>query len=184
MRLAHDLGAELVFKPIEQERNFPVMAPFDQSRSALVETVDGTFIGIVGELKQSVIKNFKLPAYVAAASLDTAGLEVVYAKQGSHYQPLSRYPSTSRDISLKVPAQVNYASVYDCIKGVIDSHQELQIVITPISIYQPEDDNSTKTITFNIKFTSLERTLTDKDITPIIEDILAKAGEKFGAAQV
>ena len=183
-QLAHDLGAELVFKPIEQERNFPVMAPFDQSRSALVETVDGTFIGIVGELKQSVIKNFKLPAYVAAASLDTAGLEVVYAKQGSHYQPLSRYPSTSRDISLKVPAQVNYASVYDCIKGVIDSHQELQIVITPISIYQPEDDNSTKTITFNIKFTSLERTLTDKDITPIIEDILAKAGEKFGAAQV
>lgn len=183
-QLAHDLGAELVFKPIEQERNFPVTAPFDQSRSALVETVDGTFIGIVGELKQSVIKNFKLPAYVAAASLDTAGLEVVYAKQGSHYQPLSRYPSTSRDISLKVPAQVNYASVYDCIKGVIDSHQELQIVITPISIYQPEDDNSTKTITFNIKFTSLERTLTDKDITPIIEDILAKAGEKFGAAQV
>ena len=83
-----------------------------------------------------------------------------------------------------MPAQVNYASVYDCIKGVIDSHQELQIVITPISIYQPEDDNSTKTITFNIKFTSLERTLTDKDITPIIEDILAKAGEKFGAAQV
>lgn len=181
-QLAHDLGVELVFKPIEQERNFPVTAPFDQSRSALVEAVDGTFIGIVGELKQSVIKNFKLPAYVAAASLDTAGLEAVYAKRGSHYQPLSRYPSTSRDISLKVPAQVNYASVYGRVKDVIDSHQELQIVITPISIYQPEDDNSTKTITFNIKFTSLERTLTDKDITPIIEGIVAAAAE-LGAVQ-
>ena len=183
-QLAHDLGAELVFKPIEQERNFPVTAPFDQSRSALVETTDGQFIGMVGELKQPVIKNFKLPAYVAAASLDTAGLEAVYAKRGSHYQPLSRYPSTSRDISLKVPAQVNYASVHDCVKRVIDSHQELQIVITPISIYQPDGDNSTKTITFNIKFTSLERTLTDKDIAPIIEEISARAADKFGATQV
>ena len=181
-QLAHDLGTELVFKPIEQERNFPVTAPFDQSRSALVETTDGRFIGMVGELKQSVIKSFKLPAYVAAASLDTAGLEAVYVKRGSHYQPLSRYPSTSRDISLKVPAQVNYASVHDRVKNVIDSHQELHIVITPISIYQPEDDNSTKTITFNIKFTSLERTLTDKDITPIIEEIVAAAAE-LGAVQ-
>ena len=181
-QLAHDLGAELVFKPIEQERNFPVTAPFDQSRSALVETTDGRFIGMVGELKQSVIKNFKLPAYVAAVSLDTAGLEAVYVKRGSHYQPLSRYPSTSRDISLKVPAQVNYASVYDCVKRVIDSHQELQIVIKPISIYQPDGDSSTKTITFNIKFTSLERTLTDKAITPIIEGLVAAAAE-FGAVQ-
>ncbi len=181
-QLAHDLGAELVFKPVEQELNFPVTAPFEQSRSALVETTDGQFIGMVGELKQSVIKNFKLPAYVAAASLDTAGLEAVYAKRGSHYQPLSRYPSTSRDLSLKVPAQVNYASVYGCVKDVIDSHQELQIVITPISIYQPDGDNSTKTITFNIKFTSLERTLTDKDITPIIEGIVAAAAE-LGAVQ-
>ena len=181
-QLARDLGAELVFKPIEQDLNFPVTAPFDQSRSALVETTDGQFIGMVGELKQSVIKNFKLPAYVAAASLDTAGLEAVYAKRGSHYQPLSRYPSTSRDLSLKVPARVNYASVYGCVKDVIDSHQELQIVITPISIYQPDGDNSTKTITFNIKFTSLERTLTDKDITPIIEGIVAAAAE-LGAVQ-
>ena len=183
-QLAHDIGAELVFKPIEQERNFPVTAPFDQSRSTLVETTDGTFIGIVGEPKQSVIKNFKLPAYVAAASLDTAGLEAIYANHVSNYQPLSRYPSTSRDLSLKVPAKVNYASVYDCVKSVIDSHQELHIVITPIAIYQPDGDNSTKTITFNIKFTSLERTLKDKDVTPIIEEISARAADKFGATQV
>ena len=183
-QLAHDIGAELVFKPIEQERNFPVTAPFEQSRSALVETTDGTFIGMVGELKQSVIKNFKLPAYVAAASLDTAGLEAVYANHVSNYQPLSRYPSTSRDLSLKVPAQVNYASVYGCVKDVIDSHQELQIVITPISIYQPDGDSSTKTITFNIKFTSFERTLTDKDTAPIIEEIAVVAAEEFDAAQV
>ena len=116
--------------------------------------------------------------------MDTAGLEAIYANHVSNYQPLSRYPSTSRDLSLKVPAKVNYASVYDCIKSVIDSHQELHIVITPIAIYQPDGDSSTKTITFNIKFTSLERTLTDKDTAPIIEEIAVVAAEEFDAAQV
>jgi len=182
-QLAHDLGAELVFKPIEQERNFPVTAPFDQSRSALVETTDGTFIGMVGELKQSVIKNFKLPAYVAAASLDTAGLEAVYAKQGSHYQPLSRYPSTSRDISLKVPAHVNYVSVAQSIDRVLEA-VEIDVAFHVVSIYQPPDDTSTKTLTFRLVFTSHQRTLVDSDITPIIESIQQTIQQTYGAELV
>ena len=183
-QLAHDLGAELVFKPIEQDLNFPVTAPFEQSRSALVEATDGQLIGIVGELKQSVIKNFKLPAYVAAASLDTAALEDIYANRRSNYQPLSRFPSTTRDISLKMKTAVDYASVYACAREVAKKHRELQISITPIAIYQPKDDDSTKTVTLSVKFTSAERTLADKDTAPIIEEIAAMAAEEFGAAQV
>ena len=182
-QLAHDLGTKLVFKPIEQERNFPVTAPFDQSRSALVETTDGTFIGIVGELKQSVVKNFKLPAYVAAASLDTAGLEAVYAKRGSHYQPLSRYPSTSRDISLKLPTNVNYASVAQDIDRVLKA-VEIDAAFHVVSIYQPPNDTSTKTLTFRLVFTSHQRTLVDSDITPIIESIQQTIQQTYGAELV
>ncbi len=182
-QLAHDLGAELVFKPIEQELNFPVTAPFDQSRSALVETADGQFIGMVGELKQPVIKNFKLPAYVAAASLDTAGLEAVYAKRGSHYQPLSRYPSTSRDISLKLPTNVNYASVAQGIDRVLKA-VEIDAAFHVVSIYQPPNDTSTKTLTFRLVFTSHQRTLVDSDITPIIESIQQTMQQAYGAELV
>ena len=182
-QLAHDLGTELVFKPIEQERNFPVTAPFDQSRSALVETTDGTFIGIVGELKQSVVKNFKLPAYVAAASLDTAGLEAVYAKHGSHYQPLSRYPSTSRDISLKLPTNINYASVAQGIDRILKT-VDIDVAFHAVSIYQPSNDATTKTLTFRLVFTSHQRTLVDSDITPIIESIQQTMQQTYGAELV
>ncbi len=182
-QLAHDLGTELVFKPIEQERNFPVTAPFDQSRSALVETTDGTFIGIVGELKQSVVKNFKLPAYVAAASLDTAGLEAVYAKRGSHYQPLSRYPSTSRDISLKLPTDVNYAAVAQSIDRILKA-VDIDVAFHAVSIYQPSNDATTKTLTFRLVFTSHQRTLVDSDITPIIESIQQTMQQTYGAELV
>ena len=182
-QLAHELGAKLVFKPIEQELNFPVTAPFEQTRSALVETTDGQFIGIVGELKQPVIKNFKLPAYVAAASLDTAGLEAVYAKRGSHYQPLSRYPSTSRDISLKLPTNVNYASVAQGIDRVLKA-VEIDAAFHVVSIYQPPDDTSTKTLTFRLVFTSHQRTLVDSDIMPIIESIQQTMQQAYGAELV
>ncbi|QJU07602.1 phenylalanine--tRNA ligase subunit beta [Candidatus Saccharibacteria bacterium oral taxon 488] len=179
-QLAHDLGTELVFKPIEEELNFPVTAPFDQSRSALVETTDGTFIGIVGELKQSVIKNFKLPAYVAAASLDTAGLETVYAKRASHYQPLSRYPSTTRDISLKVPSAVKYQQLLQTVDEVVQD-VDMAVRLEPLTIYQSEDDAAQKTITWRLTFTSHERTLADKDITPVMQRIEQAAKDRWGA---
>ena len=41
-----------------------------------------------------------------------------------------------------------------------------------------------QTVTLNVKFTSAERTLEDKDIAPIIEEIAAMAAEEFDAAQV
>lgn len=179
-QLARELGAELVFKPIEEELNFPVAAPFDQSRSALVETTDGTFIGLVGELKQSVIKNFKLPTYVAAASLDTAGLEAVYAKRNSHYQPLSRYPSTTRDISLKVPSAIRYQQLLQTLDEVVRGI-DMAVRIEPLTIYQSEDDVVQKTITWRLIFTSHARTLADKDIAPVMQQIERAAKDAWGA---
>ena len=179
-QLARDLGAEVVFKPIEEELTFPATAPFDQSRSALVETTDGQFIGMVGELKQSVIKNFKLPTYVAAASLDTAGLEAVYAKRDSHYQPLSRYPSTTRDISLKVPSAVKYQQLLQTLDEVVRD-VDMAVRIEPLTIYQSEEDVAQKTITWRLTFTSLARTLADKDIAPVMQQIERVAKDAWGA---
>ncbi len=172
-QLGRDLGFALIFKPIEQPLNFPATAPFDQTRSALVETTDGTFIGMVGELKQSVIKNFKLPSYVAAATLDTAGLEKLFASKKSNYQPLSRYPSISQDISLKVSNDTPYSKVYDCVTA-IDT-KDTSVKIAPVVIYQPENDSSTKTITLRLTFTNMQRTLSDKDVAPIMEEISQRA---------
>ena len=182
-RLVHNLGAELVFKPIEEELNYPVTAPFDQSRSALVETIDGQFIGMVGELKQSVIKNFKLPACVAAASLDTAGLEAIYARHDSHYQPLSRYPSTTRDISLKVPSTVKYQQLLQTLDEVVRD-VAMAVRIEPLAIYQSKHETAQKTTTWRLTFTSHARTLVDTDIAPVMQQIERAAKDAWGAEVV
>ena len=183
-RLLADINVEADFvKIVEPDADVP--APFDGQRSAWIVAKNGDKLGIVGELSQTARRNFKLPDYTAAFSLDIEKLQVCLTENREHnYRPLSRYPSTTRDISLKMQSAVDYASVYACAEEVAKKHRELQIGITPIAIYQPKDDDSTKTITLSVKFTSAERTLTDKDTATIIEEIAAMAAEEFGAAQV
>ncbi len=183
-RLLADINVEADFvKIVESDADVP--APFDGQRSAWIVAENGDKLGIVGELSQTVRRNFKLPDYTAAFSLDIEKLQVCLTENHEHnYRPLSRYPSTTRDISLKMQSAVDYASVYACAEEVAKKHRELQIGITPIAIYQPKDDDSTKTVTLSVKFTSAERTLADKDTAPIIEEIAAMAAEEFGAAQV
>lgn len=183
-RLLADLNVEADFVKIA-ELDADVSAPFDGQRSAWIVAKNGDKLGIIGELSQTVRRNFKLPDYTAAFSLDIEKLQACLASSCEYnYRPLSRYPSTTRDISLKMNSAVDYASVYACAEEVAKKHRELQISITPIAIYQPKDDDSTKTVTLSIKFTSAERTLTDKDTAPIIEEIAAMAAEEFDAAQV
>ena len=183
-RLLADINVEADFVKIA-ESGTDVPAPFGGQRSAWIVAKNGDKLGIVGELSQTARRNFKLPDYTAAFSLDIEKLQANLAENLEHnYRPLSRYPSTTRDISLKMQSAVDYASVYACAEEVAKKHRELQIIITPIAIYQPKDDDSTKTVTLSVKFTSAERTLADKDTAPIIEEIAAMAAEEFDAAQV
>jgi len=183
-RLLADINVEADFVKIA-ESDADVPAPFDGQRSAWIVAENGGKLGVVGELSQAVRRNFKLPDYTAAFSLDIEKLQVCLTENREHnYRPLSRYPSTTRDISLKMQSAVDYVSVYACAEEVAKKHRELQISITPIAIYQPKDDDSTKTVTLSVKFTSAERTLADKDTAPIIEEIAAMAAEEFDAAQV
>jgi phenylalanyl-tRNA synthetase beta chain len=163
-----------------------VTAPFDQSRSALVEATDGTFIGMIGELKPSVIRAFKLPSYTAAMTLDLDGLQTMFARASSHYTPLSRYPSITQDISLRVDTEVDYQALLACVRDALDAHEKTIMTesLSPLSIYQPRDNHDTKTITFRIKVTSQDRTLTDADASALLDGAADLADKKLNAERV
>jgi phenylalanyl-tRNA synthetase beta subunit len=157
-------------------------APFDQTRSAKITADFGgepVTIGTVGELKQQVVKNFKLPQYTSAFSLDIDNLLKVATGSQRLYTPLSRYPSTSRDVSIKSPDDVKFTTVSKLIDQVI---AEVTSGITTenqlMTVYRPTDEK-TKTTTFRLKFTSYDKTLSDKDIEPIMTK-LTSAVEKSG----
>ena len=177
-QLCLDLGLKPVFKKIEKEMNFPVTAPFDQQRSALVETENGDFIGMVGELRQEVIKNFKLPPYVAVASLDTAGIESAHAKRRPAYKPLSKYPSITQDISIKVKNEVEYSKVATLVNSAAQVENGT-VSVQPIVIYRPDGANE-KTVTFRIKIVSYKHTLTNERAAEILNQIKSVVLDNIG----
>ena len=121
--------------------DYHLTAPFDLTRSATVKSSTGEFIGMVGELKQNVLKNFKLPDYCAAFTLDLQGIVAATRCATAQYTPLSRYPSVTQDISLEVPADTEYSVLYNTCVGAIKTQAgNLDVRLSPISIYAAPDD--------------------------------------------
>lgn len=181
-QLARDLGFTLQFVPADDRMNDSRYAMFEPSRSALVMSRHDEFIGVIGELKQTVAKAFKLPEYVAAMSLELHGLKNAHEAAGAVYAPLSRFPSVTQDISLRVSADASYEDVFWTVwSSLKDSKLDKQF--TPTSIYRGED-MSKKTITLSLQFTSHDKTLTSADIAPLMETIANAAKEQLGAELV
>jgi len=186
-RLLDYLGAELdltfAYAPIAEDPGYDESTPFDWHRSAMVtDKVTGEYIGIIGEYKRSVRSAFKLSDSTAGFELDPRALYKAVRATGNSYVPLSRYPSTERDMTLRVAANVAYASV----KAAVDeslAESDLDTVVTPLGIYQPEGTDK-KNISFRIRLTSFEGTLTGEAVTRVMEHIAANTSAKVDATIV
>lgn len=177
--------------------------PYDLTRSAYIyykHAEQGGLIGIVGELKSSVINAFKLPEYTAGATLLLDGASFYKEnRQLSAYKPLSRFPATEQDITLKVKADISYADLYNVIEHRL-KNSEYEYELQPISIYQalpaaknvddPQQSTeklskeNTKNITFRITLTHYDRTLTTHEVNKLVESITWQAKQTLNAEQV
>ena len=184
-QLAVDLGFTLKLTPMTQASEMAEALSFDVSRSAIVETRQGEYLGIVGELKQSVLSAFKLPTYTAAMSLDMLALQSASEAQRVSYAPLSRYPMSSQDISLKTPVEVSYEQLFHTVwAAVTEKASGIDMRISPVSIYRAEDIAATKTTTLHVEFTSYHETLKDDDIKPIMDHVASVTLAELGAERV
>lgn len=155
-------------------------AVFEPKRSAVVLAGD-TPIGVVGETKATITKNFKLPSQLAGFELDMRLLHEARGQQ-SGYVPLSRYPGTSRDICLRVDVQVGHGEVESAAREVM-ANSELEAALLPVDIYQ-KDGEDKKQITLAVSMISHEKTITNDEANELVAAIAQRAKEKLGAEHV
>lgn len=181
--LGSSLGLDLMYSPIDTDPNYPVSAPFEYRRSALVtDKKTDTFIGIVGEYKKSVSRAFKLPEYTAGFEIGTLSLHQAVTKLTSDYTPLSRYPGTERDICFQVSDSINYGDIAARVDTVLrDSN--LETTILPVDIYQAENSD-TKNVTIRIKLTAHDRTLKGDEVADVIQQVTSTVVEALHATVV
>ena len=183
-RLLADLNVEADFvKIVESDADVP--APFDGQRSAWIVIKNGEKLGIVGELSQTARRNFKLPDYTAAFSLDVEKLQACLTESREHnYRPLSRFPSISQDISLRSSVEISHDELLRAVWQCLDEPENLHCQIQTLGVYQPKDDAAIKTTTFRLTFTSYQQTLTDAEVKPIMDNIATAALTKLDAERV
>ena len=185
-QLARDSGLTLVYTPVTAAQDDPVYAPFDINRSAHVwvqssETAgqpERQLIGVLGELRPAVVKHFKLPEYTAAASLRLGAMEQVWRDTAVHYQPMSRYPTTARDISIQTSIEVTYDELMQAVSSAMtrasETYPDVTIRdLTPLSIYKATPDASHQTTTFRLTLSSSQATLSAEGVRSIIRTVFA-----------
>ena len=183
-RLLADINVEADFVKIA-ESDADVPAPFDGQRSAWIVAENGDKLGIVGELSQTARRNFKLPDYTAAFSLDIEKLQVCLTENREHnYRPLSRFPSISQDISLRSSVEISYNELLRTVRQCLDESKNLYCRVQTLGIYQPKDNAAIKTTTLRLTFTSYQQTLTDAEVKPIMDNIATAALTKLDAERV
>ncbi len=162
------------FKPFTQ-----LLTPFDPVRTAVI-MIDGKLAGVIGELRASVAKAFKLPK-------QTSGFELFISPfvrtTGSQYVPLSRYPSVQRDVSFRIDTDVNYADVYDALSLEVFTNNEQRITAEPLDIYQADGADS-KTITLRITMTPYTKTLESDGVATLLEKLTTSVVNATGAQVV
>lgn len=144
---------------------------FSQGRSAVVE-VQGNDAAVIGELSAGVRKKLKLPEHTACFELS---LGILQQASGGNYQPLSKFPSVSQDVTLRVASTAHYEDVYSTLlNGLKDGEPaHSSSSLTPISIYQSDDNAEHKNMTWRYKISNYDRTLTDNEINSLIDQAVA-----------
>lgn len=178
--LCVSLGMKLAYKPFAADTTLAFTRPFDLKRSArIVDVISGQSLGIVGEYKKTVVRQFKLPPYTAGFELLTEAISLACERRKGQYSSLSRYPSTERDICFQVEKTVSYQDIKESVQSALNE-TTVTTNISPVDIYQTED-SSTKNITIRITFTSYDHTLTSNEVQQMIAHVTNSVASRTGA---
>ncbi len=141
---------------------------YEPKRSAAIKVGDKT-IGYLGEIKRSILRDFKLPAGVAAFELGLSDL--LSSAQGENTKDFrtSDYPSVSRDLTLTIDQSVAYADIEKQLRAILSSYI---YKLVPTSIYQAKG-SATKNVSFHIEFAATDKTMTKEEISAIMNKLEA-----------
>ena len=161
----------------------PHQEPWLVAGRAAAVTAGGVTIGVMGQLAPAAAGRHGVPTAdaVYVAELDVDEIERIAASASRRIDPLPRFPSVTRDISILVDAAVASATIRETIRR---SGPETLVLVREFDRYQgkgiPDDKVS---LSLHLVFRSPDRTLTDVEVQPAMDTILAALKEQHAAIQ-
>ncbi len=141
-------------------------------------SIGGVELGFMGQVHPMVAKNYGIDAEVYCVEINFTQLLALRLPEPT-YQPLPKYPSVSRDLSLVCDEAVTVAQAEEVITAAAG---KLLKNIRLFDIYRgtgvPEGK---KSMAFSLELRAEDRTLTDSDSEGVVTKVLSALKEKLDA---
>lgn len=145
---------------------------------AAVVLVGGDEVGQVGEIDPDVLAAHGIEERVAWLELDLGRL-LAAVPEDRPYRPVSRFPSSDHDITFDTPEHVSARHLEDALRAA----DPLVWSVDLLDAYRRPDEPGQRSLTYRIRFSSTDRTLTEDELRPARLAVL-QAGEAVDPAIV
>ena len=139
-------------------------------------------VGFLGRLHPKTLQKYQFneTIFVAQISLSRIFNQLDNSPRQISYQPVSNFPSSTKDLSFIFPTNINYRELIKEIKGVASNNLR-EINIFDIFQNTELEKKGKKSVSFHLIFQSSTKTLESKEIEKILENIIEKVEREFSA---
>ena len=167
------LGALRVEHRVEPGQ-WPFLHP---GRSAAVVGADGGRLGFVGEVHPLVARAWEIERTLAAFAIDVDKVAAA-APVVSEYADLTSFPALRQDIAVVVADDVPAARVLESVRR---AGGKLLVGTRVFDVYAGDQIGAGRvSLALHLEFRAPDRTLTDEDVVPVRERIVAALQEELG----
>jgi phenylalanyl-tRNA synthetase beta chain len=136
--------------------------------------VMGKYTGVINTVHPLILKNFKMKGFLSLAVIDITDVESKEMKDKTKYQPISKFPSSSFDVTVVMNKDLPAASVISALSQLKQKELKSKAVTDVFMMNELEKAVSIRTV-----FEDSEKTLsaeTIKDLERNVIQALEKAG--------
>lgn len=97
----------------------------------------------------------------------------------SRYKPVINFPLIQRDLNFVMDEKIQVGNVNSTIQN---NGKNILLKSEPLNIFRQESlGKEKKSVAFNLVFQSSSKTLEDKDVNPVIDEIIRVVSKKYSA---
>ena len=147
--------------------------------SYLIE-INKNNIGCYGKLSDLMLKKLNLDiSHIYGFELNLKDLIKIHSSASKRFKTINYFPKIERDLNFVVDEGIK---VGDIIKKIESLSRETLISINPKNLFRHKSlGDLKKSVTINLEFQHPSKTLEDKDVNPIINEIIKVVSKNFGA---
>lgn len=136
--------------------------------------VNDKFIGYIGEVHEKVLKNYDIPTRIYLLEMNVNLLSCIETNENK-YKELTKFPRSERDLSMIVPKSVTASEIDNIISNKAGN------ILESFELFDVYEGNQVKvnykSLTYNLVFSALDRSLTDDEVDNSINRIIKSLSE-------